>query len=96
MAGSSNGWRSGRDPTVRALRITAVVGIIGLLVWWVVFDETESAHVGALLIGFLLLALFGDLGVSLPWLTAERRREWREQERDDDESRSRMDDEEWP
>ena len=92
----TNGWRSGNDPTVRALRSLAVVGTIGLLAWWVVFDETENIYVGALLVGFLLLSLFGDIGITLPWLTAERQKERQEQDRDDDSSRTHMSDDEWP
>jgi len=88
MAG--NGWRTGNDPTLRALRVLAIVGVIGLLIWWVVFDDREDIFVGALLVGFLLAALFGDMGITLPFLTAERRREQRDQERDDDTSRTRM------
>lgn len=86
----TNGWRSGNDPTVRALRVLAVLGAIGLLVWWAVFDDVENIYVGVLLVGFLLLSLFGDIGITLPWFTAERRRDQREQEREDDASRTHM------
>ena len=90
---SGNGWRTGTDPTLRALRALAIIGVIGLLIWWAVFDDREDIFVGALLIGFLLAALFGDMGITLPFLTAERRRERAEQEREDDASRARMDEE---
>jgi hypothetical protein len=91
MAG--NGWRTGNDPTLRALRALAVIGVIGLLIWWAVFDDREDIFVGALLIGFLLAALFGDMGITLPFLSAERRRDLDLTEREDDASRTRMGDE---
>ncbi len=72
---SGNGWRSGDDPTVRALRGIAVVALIALLVWWVVFDAEENPLVGALLVGGILASLFGDLGITLPFLRSERRRQ---------------------
>lgn len=92
MAG--NGWRTGNDPTLRALRALAIIGVIGLLIWWAVFDDREDIFVGALLIGFLLAALFGDMGITLPFLTAERKRDLDRTEREDDQSRTRMDDDE--
>lgn len=88
MAG--NGWRTGNDPTLRALRALAIIGVIGLLIWWAVFDDREDIFVGALLIGFLLAALFGDIGITLPFLTAERKRELQIIEREDDSSHARM------
>lgn len=70
-----NGWRTGNDPTLRALRGVAVSALIGLLVWWVIFDPQQNPFVGALLIGFLLAALFGDISIALPYLRTERRAE---------------------
>ena len=58
-----NGWRTGNDPTLRALRAIAVASLIGLLVWWVIADPEENPLVGALLLGGILAALFGDIGI---------------------------------
>jgi hypothetical protein len=69
---SPNGWKSGTDPTLRALRAVAVASLIGLLIWWVIFDPDEEVFVGALLLGGLLAALFGDISIALPFLRAER------------------------
>jgi 4-amino-4-deoxy-L-arabinose transferase-like glycosyltransferase len=70
-----NGWRTGNDPTLRALRAIAVSALIALLVWWVIFDAEENPLVGALLVGAILAALFGDIGIALPFLRAERRQD---------------------
>lgn len=67
-----NGWRTGNDPTLKALRAVAVVALIALLVWWVMADAEENPLVGALLVGAILASLFGDLGITLPFLRAER------------------------
>ena len=72
MAGT-NGWKSGDDPTLKALRAVAVVALIFLLVWWVIFDPDEELFVGALIGGMLLAALFGDISIALPFLKAERK-----------------------
>ena len=80
----SNGWRSGNDPTLLALRAIAVVSLIGLLIWWVIADAEENPLVGALLLGGILAALFGDLGVTLPFLRTERKEDGKEDVDDDD------------
>lgn len=55
-----------------------MAAFIGLLVWWVIFDPTENVLVGAMLLGGILAALFGDIGIALPFL----RTEYREDEHD--------------
>ena len=79
-----NGWRTGNDPTLKALRAIAVLALIGMLVWWVVADAEENPLVGALLVGAILAALFGDLGITLPFLRTERRYDDEEDEDVDD------------
>ena len=69
----NNGWRSGRDPTLLALRAIAVVALLAMLVWWVVVNPEENPLVGALLVGAILASLFGDLGITLPFMRTERR-----------------------
>jgi hypothetical protein len=76
----NNGWRSGDDPTLRALRVVGVSTLIALLVWWLVFDAVQDIFAGALLVGAILMALFGDITVAFPFLSTERR-----QRREDDE-----------
>ena len=79
----TNGWKSGSDPTLKALRGVAVVTLIGLLVWWVILDARQDVLVGALIVGAILAALFGDIAIALPFLRAERRDDQRQQDNDE-------------
>ena len=73
----TNGWKTGTDPTLRALRAIAVSTMIGLLIWWLVIDPERDVFVGALLMGGLLASLFG-LSVALPYMRAERHHDERD------------------
>ena len=82
MPTKTNGWKTGTDPTLKALRAIAVGTMIGLLIWWMVVDAERDVFVGALLMGGLLASLFG-LSIALPYMRAEQRRD--EKDDSDDE-----------
>ena len=67
----SNGWRTGSDPTLKALRIIVVLAILGLLVYIVVRDTDPDSTIVALFIGALFAALFG-YSLALPFVVKRR------------------------
>jgi hypothetical protein len=57
---------SGRDPTLRRLRVLAALTLLGLLVWTIVApDEEHIATIGTL-VGALLVLLGFEVGLAFP------------------------------
>lgn len=65
MADSPNGWR---EPRLRLLRSLAVVVMLGLLVWLVIFEggPTDTGAVGTLVGAMLVILGFEGL-LRGPW-----------------------------
>jgi len=67
---SGNGWRGGRDPAQRVLRILAVVVFLGSFVYLIVDPNrhVDSVPVTALVLGCVLVLLGYEGIVRLPYI----------------------------
>lgn len=75
----SNGWRSGNDPTVRALRAMAAVVFIISIPLMLILDRVDAGFALAVIMGVLLLLGVVEGVVRLPdWIAPK------EQPSDDD------------
>jgi hypothetical protein len=69
--GPSNGWRSGRDPVQRRLRIATTIVDLGVVVFLFVHPNSSETDLASLAVAVsALFVLLGYEGiVKLPWWT---------------------------
>ena len=76
MSQPKNGWREGRDPIQRWLRVVTTVVVLGVFVWLAVIDERrhgDDVLVLALALGAVLVLLGYEGVVRLPYIGGNRK-----------------------